>query len=347
MIVFYKMRNKKQPTKEIICTDGMVSYENGLPMPYVYCPGHYGTFIGFSKTETSEFFFCTCSKKAIENYLQYRLNFERREKADDERNFVLSKYLFPQKTITNLFFETKISERQNLIYSINFMSYICHECNKLTPKFLYCNSMYGGLFEQNYGWYINKQSLEYGVLPPSFKIIRDFYHSEIFDILEDQKQMFLKKIFELTETELILLSARDSDYQKARRKIRNIIENEVRVKFGFKKVGEAWANETLLYQLTCELHPNIRVIRHYRPEWLGFLELDVFIPSLNIGMEYQGIQHFKPLKHWGGKKSLNEVKKRDKRKKVLCEKYGVKLIYFYYYEDINKDLLLFKINSIN
>jgi len=33
-------------------------------------------------------------------------------------------------------------------------------------------------------------------------------------------------------------------------------------------------------------------LRHYRPDFLQGLELDIFIDELKIGMEYQGIQHF-------------------------------------------------------
>ena len=84
----------------------------------------------------------------------------------------------------------------------------------------------------------------------------------------------------------------------------------------------------------CQIFPKEKVYRHYRPDYLEYLELDVFIPRLNIGIEYQGIQHFKPIDHWGGKESLARVIERDKKKKKLCLKNGVKLIYFYYYEEL-------------
>lgn len=31
-----------------------------------------------------------------------------------------------------------------------------------------------------------------------------------------------------------------------------------------------------------------KVIYHINPKWLGRLFLDIFIPSLNIGIDYQG-----------------------------------------------------------
>ena len=265
--------------------------------------------------------------------------------SDPQRNFILSKAKFPQQIVKNLIQQDE-KAGQEVINKLNFKDEICHECNKQTPKYNYCHSMYGGVFEQNYGWYINKQSIEYGVMPVSFKILEDICPDEVFSLLDIGKKDFLSTYNLLSETDLIMAQAQDSYYQKATRKIRNILENEVRVKFGFKKVGEAWANETLLYQLTCEIFPERKILRHYRPDFLEFLELDVYIPSLNIGLEYQGIQHFKPIGHWGGKDSLDQVIKRDKRKKKLCEKNRIKLLFFYYYEELSKVLVENRIKMI-
>jgi len=236
---------------------------------------------------------------------------------------------------------------KNVINKLNFKNEICHECNKQTPTYSYCDPMYGGVFEQNFGWYINKQSFEYGVMPVSFKILEDICPDEVFSLLDVGKKEFLAKYSGLSETDLLMAQARDSYFQKSSRKIRKIIENEVRVKFGFRKVGEAWATETLLYQLVCQIFPKEKIYRHYRPEFLEFLELDVFIPSLNIGIEYQGIQHFEPIEHWGGKASLEQVMERDKRKKRLCKKNGIKLVFLYYNEELSRELVENKIKTIS
>lgn len=70
------------------------------------------------------------------------------------------------------------------------------------------------------------------------------------------------------------------------------------------------------------------------------MELDVFIKELNIGIEYQGIQHFKPVKHWGGEEALKKLPVRDSRKKKRCRSFGVDLVYFGYAEDLSDDLVL-------
>lgn len=67
-------------------------------------------------------------------------------------------------------------------------------------------------------------------------------------------------------------------------------------------------------------------------EWLEKQRLDFYIPSLNIAIECQGIQHFKPIKYFGGEKRLIENKNRDKRKNILCKENKIKLIYYANYE---------------
>ncbi len=336
---------RKRATKDVAFQDGMVAIEPNLPFPVVCYPGHYGAFLGFGQNKSSEVLFCSCSRDAIINYIRFRIENDHTMNSDPQRNFILSKAKFPQQIVKALI-EQNTHTGQNVISKLNFKNEICHECNRQTPTYSYCDPMYGGVFEQNFGWYINKQSFEYGVMPVSFKILEDICPDEVFSLLNGGKKEFLAKYNGLSETDLLMTQARDSNFQKSSRKIRKIIENEVRVKFGFKKVGEAWATETLLYQLVCQIFPKEKTYRHYRAEFLESLELDVFIPSLNIGIEYQGIQHFEPVEHWGGKASLEKAMERDKRKKRLCKKNGIKLIFFYYNEELSRELVENKIKII-
>jgi len=69
------------------------------------------------------------------------------------------------------------------------------------------------------------------------------------------------------------------------------------------------------------------------------LELDIFIQEPRIGIEYQGIQHYEPVKHWGGEEALKKNKERDRRKRQICQHVGIKLIYFKYDEDLSKELI--------
>ena len=269
--------------KEIAFRDGTVSVEQGLPLPIVLSPGFYGAFFGFSNTFDSEILFCSCAKTAIRNYIRFRGLDEIRGQSDPERRFILSKETFPQRFVRQLIDMNTPSEN-TVMDTMKFKDKIWHECNKLTPQHSYCDAMYGGVFEQNYGWYINKQSLEYGVLPVSFKILEDVCPDKVFCSLDIGKKEFSDIYNRLTATELLMAQARNRALQKHIRKIRNVIENEVRVKFGFNKVGEAWASETLLYQIVSEILPGEKMFRHFRPQFLENLELDIFIPSLTMGI---------------------------------------------------------------
>lgn len=60
-----------------------------------------------------------------------------------------------------------------------------------------------------------------------------------------------------------------------------------------------------------EILPYHHVETSYRPQWLSGLELDVYIPHLNIGIEYNGMYWHNP--------SRPGVQERDEQKKRLCE----------------------------
>ena len=65
-----------------------------------------------------------------------------------------------------------------------------------------------------------------------------------------------------------------------------------------------------------------------RFNWLGLQSLDFYLPDYSVSIECQGRQHFFPVDYFGGDKAFKNTLERDKRKKALCEKHGVKLLYF-------------------
>ena len=69
------------------------------------------------------------------------------------------------------------------------------------------------------------------------------------------------------------------------------------------------------------------------------LPFDFYLPNLNICVEYQGIQHFKPVKLFGGENALKDLNKRDNIKANYCNNKNIKLIIVNYYDSI-EDVLL-------
>lgn len=92
-------------------------------------------------------------------------------------------------------------------------------------------------------------------------------------------------------------------------------------------------SETKLYE-EIKKRINEEVIHSYKNKnILGKQELDIFIPKYNIGIEFQGEQHFKPIDFggYGEQKSIslfNDNVNRDIKKKDACEKNGITILYF-------------------
>ena len=86
------------------------------------------------------------------------------------------------------------------------------------------------------------------------------------------------------------------------------------------------------------------VLFHFRPDWLYGLELDIFIPDLNLAFEYQGQQHFHPIPFWGGDEAFRKLKERDKKKCLLCRELKVTLIEVNYTDPLSEDYVRFLIS---
>jgi len=121
-------------------------------------------------------------------------------------------------------------------------------------------------------------------------------------------------------------------------------ENILRVSNGLPKIGEGWISETELYHFIKDSFPQYEVIHSYKSNWLGSQHLDIFIPKLCIGIEYQGEQHFEPIKRFGGEVKFEENKKRDLQKKEKCKRNNVTLLEVT--KDYNSNNLLNKIKEI-
>lgn len=70
------------------------------------------------------------------------------------------------------------------------------------------------------------------------------------------------------------------------------------------------------------------------------LPFDFYLPEYNICIEYQGIQHYKPIDYFGGQKSFESQVSRDNIKKEYCQKNNIILFAIPYFEDINEELTI-------
>lgn len=70
------------------------------------------------------------------------------------------------------------------------------------------------------------------------------------------------------------------------------------------------------------------------------LAFDFYIPSVNTIIEYDGKQHYEPIKHFGGKKTFKALKYNDSIKNEYCKDNYINLIRIKYTDfDIINDIL--------
>lgn len=137
--------------------------------------------------------------------------------------------------------------------------------------------------------------------------------------LEAKKKIFLSKYSQFPE------------FQIKRGIIKKMIrkaENEVRAQKGFTVVGTL-VNESILFNRLKQHFSSYNVITQYRPKWLGRQSLDIYIEELNVGIEYQGDQHTRPVEFYGGVEGFEKTKQRDQKKLDRCRRNGCRLLYVY------------------
>ena len=64
------------------------------------------------------------------------------------------------------------------------------------------------------------------------------------------------------------------------------------------------------------------------------MPFDFYLPSFNMLIEYQGIQHEKPVTYFGGEKQFEIQKQNDSLKKQYAIEHGYKYVEIWY-KDFN------------
>jgi very-short-patch-repair endonuclease len=96
-------------------------------------------------------------------------------------------------------------------------------------------------------------------------------------------------------------------------------------------------SEQKVYKFIRDKFINDKVYYQYRnKEILGNLTFDVFIENKKIAIEYQGRQHYEPINRFGGLKSFEKTKARDKLKQDLSLKNGIKILYVSFDNKVKK-----------
>ncbi len=130
-------------------------------------------------------------------------------------------------------------------------------------------------------------------------------------------------------TSSVLISINKAITKKRRKKLRDLY-NEMAKE---NRITTRWSNEYKLFMIVSKLVKD--AVYQYRADWLGQQSFDIFIPSQNIAIEYQGQQHYEAIDLFGGEEALEDNIKRDTRKRELSAEHGVKVLDWKYSLHVN------------
>jgi very-short-patch-repair endonuclease len=71
---------------------------------------------------------------------------------------------------------------------------------------------------------------------------------------------------------------------------------------------------------------------------IRILPFDFYLPEYNLCIEYDGIQHFKPVENFGGLDGFESTKRRDIIKNKFCVDNHINLLRIAYYSDVTNEL---------
>jgi len=97
-------------------------------------------------------------------------------------------------------------------------------------------------------------------------------------------------------------------------------------------MGQLSNTERIARELMKHYYPELHQWHSYRPDWLQNpetgkpLEIDIFIPDLQAGLELNGIQHGRPIDRFHKDFAAFEKQQRHDMLKIeRCNEFGVKL----------------------
>lgn len=103
-------------------------------------------------------------------------------------------------------------------------------------------------------------------------------------------------------------------------------ENTFRAYLGLKPKAPKWISEQELFDKIKLNYKKLVIVSQASPEWLGRQRFDIFIPELNVAIEYNGLQHYEAVGLFGGEEGLRQTQFRDEEKRRKCKENNCKLL---------------------
>ncbi len=112
------------------------------------------------------------------------------------------------------------------------------------------------------------------------------------------------------------------------------------------KKEQQWRNEKRMVKIIQDIYSGDNLERNNRTVLNG-LEIDCYIPSLKLGFEYNGEQHYNHVKVFHKtKEDFESQKQRDIEKNKRAKEQGINLITIRYDEILSEELILSKIKEV-
>ena len=151
------------------------------------------------------------------------------------------------------------------------------------------------------------------------------------------KYNYSKVIYNNNKTKVVISCPRHGDFKQAPN---NHITNKQGCPICKESKGEIQVRKYLTEN-------NIKFMTQYKfsnCRYKNPLPFDFYLPNYNICIEYNGMQHFKPVKIFGGVKAFKQQKIRDGIKSNYCLVNNIKLINLsditLINEELNKEFLI-------
>lgn len=109
-------------------------------------------------------------------------------------------------------------------------------------------------------------------------------------------------------------------------KISKIATNKYREKVGLKPEVGHWVQEQYLLDKVSSAFKKLAVIGQGSPSWLDGQRFDIWLPEINLAIEFNGLQHYQAVEHFGGHEGFLKTKERDEMKRQKCKENGVRLL---------------------
>ena len=336
-------------------------FRESLPLPIVTYPHDYGTWIVFQERIDTQPYLCSCHRDGCIGFL--RLTEERQTYRLPRNDSLVNHFLPGDLGRANTLRAMTLNEFETIPL---FRDRLCHLCNRRVPPVRWTNADEQSIFLQHFGWYHRVACYAAGLSPcGGFSMaMLDTELRELVEVDPTPTRQRLAELFELQSRNGLdgkarlfelyrsieagipipppaLEETRESHFSaigEMRRlqntlngqtvRMKRLVEERLRRSLGFPAHGKTGGSELILFWIVSALFSDTEISHHAHPSFLGGLELDIFIPSLQLAIEYQGEQHYEPFSHLGGARHLRQVRQRDAKKVALCKAHGIDLRFF-------------------